>query len=1108
MNSVCYFYEQTTLLKRLKRQKKTPDELPQSLRFAHLNPRIAAFLRQQERARARAAETGEGGDENTPRAYGEGGEGAEIINLRDLKGGLGRSDFFLPDIKDGSFSLPLLRATLFDSNSNDGEEFTQKHLYQEATFAAPMLLIQLARILYLFENEHLDLPRELVNLLLCGWKELIQEAQYTYREWQSQAYLEKAMNQQEAAELEKEKEKERESKEAEAGEDADSDKKKKKKKKGDEDDGDAKDGKNKVVDTKEGAPAILQYRRESRASLMSVSQKPKTRLERFKSMHRLDASESRTDGRKGSFRKGLGVDLMSVTTESPSEAATSREHREQPSFLQTINFTLSSKLAEDKGWIIHADEKDDLERQTVIEWARQRLQLAMKQSQEDLAKAKDLGSDKPLVNRYYGDAKREAMMKYTIKKTTSTKSGTAANRLIPPKVPINTESDSWQKFVTSLPDGTTTVYYPSGRMAICYSRSGEGKPGHYTLIYKDNPDMEMIGLFTPTGAGILYHDNGKARFLSTDKGGMMLEPDGHVAKRWEWPVPHQKLQVTIVIQLNEQMTFRCINHQQMQVLFASQKETTKLNIGSTYGATEPKTPEEWGCLVTGEEFQSKAAKEYSKPPPPKKKPEKDKKSLRFRSNKNKSKDNNLAELQKLLEIPEKHEYDIPASKDLARLQRKIKNLAEDWMEHYRIAVGISSPHLRTLSSVPKYRKHRNIQSAKSVPGTLPSTSDPNYRQQAGSPLPEAKLSIRAASAHPTAGFHNKRPFSTMSTASRSMSHASEKKNVRIEIDGVPTDISKSPTPVTLSVASGSMKSPRATSTTVERPTLTPYQKGCPVSLRAEMLGEVNQVCKCNRHKMPFISDLEYDTFITDYVPKQQLIVIAVVSTLHPEVNEESDAMLTKMYENKNKNRTRPCYESRHDRFRVLNYDMATAVELTEHYKPLLLRRHNAVPGMFLIYMAGKLMFADSIFNGYGTAKKDFRAQLLKTEQNFLAARYLPSDFRFTPSRGRSGPRSAWGGQIGGTGVDNRAKSGLPNEKESDSNLSRSSSSSASSLTSKDVLPSFRQVPQPRSDSAAEFLTVSLSHGSYLYKESLRHSAPPLQNRPRQTVDFRKMESVK
>lgn len=286
MNSNLYFFDQKLLGRHKKRLKKTPEELPQSLRFAHLNPRIAAFLRQQEKARVRG---GEGGD-HTPKE-GEGViDGVNVINLRDLKGGIGKAEgLYLPDIKDGNFSLPLLKSGYFDSNSNDGEEFTQRHLYQEANFTAPMLLTHLARILYLFHNEHLDLPRELVNLLLSSWQELISEAQYVTREWQSQAYQEKAMNKLEEEEREKEREKEQKERENKEAENEEADKKKKRKKKEEGEEG--RDGKKGAVDAVDGVAAASNHRRESKAaSIVNAPQKTKPRLERQKSisMHKVD----------------------------------------------------------------------------------------------------------------------------------------------------------------------------------------------------------------------------------------------------------------------------------------------------------------------------------------------------------------------------------------------------------------------------------------------------------------------------------------------------------------------------------------------------------------------------------------------------------------------------------------------------------------------------------------------------------------------------------------------------------------------------------------------------------------------------------------------------
>ena len=59
-------------------------------------------------------------------------------------------------------------------------------------------------------------------------------------------------------------------------------------------------------------------------------------------------------------------------------------------------------------------------------------------------------------------------------------------------------------------------------------------------------------------------------------------------------------------------------------------------------------------------------------------------------------------------------------------------------------------------------------------------------------------------------------------------------------------------------------------------------------------------------------------------------------------------MLNEIYQNQNRNRTRPCVQSRSDMFRVFKYDINTAAEMSDHTQPLLLTRHNVVPGMFLV----------------------------------------------------------------------------------------------------------------------------------------------------------------
>ncbi|KAE8615386.1 hypothetical protein XENTR_v10008502 [Xenopus tropicalis] len=87
-------------------------------------------------------------------------------------------------------------------------------------------------------------------------------------------------------------------------------------------------------------------------------------------------------------------------------------------------------------------------------------------------------------------------------------------------------------------------------------------------------------------------------------------------------------------------------------------------------------------------------------------------------------------------------------------------------------------------------------------------------------------------------------------------------------------------------------------------------------------------------------------------------------------------------------------KSRLDSFRLLKYDINSCTELTESKVPLLLQRHSVAPGMFLMYIRGKLLFANYIFNGYSRSVKDLQKQIVKTRSDYQMGYSLPSDFKF------------------------------------------------------------------------------------------------------------------
>ena len=86
-------------------------------------------------------------------------------------------------------------------------------------------------------------------------------------------------------------------------------------------------------------------------------------------------------------------------------------------------------------------------------------------------------------------------------------------------------------FVILFNDGTGTVYYPSGRVAISVSATGElrtlavyvvelflaqcwssAEPGKFTYIVQDDSDESNVrGVFDPYGVASTYYSSGKLR---------------------------------------------------------------------------------------------------------------------------------------------------------------------------------------------------------------------------------------------------------------------------------------------------------------------------------------------------------------------------------------------------------------------------------------------------------------------------------------------------------------------------------------------------------------------------------------------------------------------
>lgn len=155
MGSDLYFYEQCETHKIPRRYRKLPEELPESLRFAHLNPKVAALLASKERAQKV--------DSDDP--FGD---------------GLGKKSL-LPDINAAFQSV----RNQFDSALSNDED-SQRYLFEEAKLSATTILHQLALIIYRYEDLYKLIPKSLEYHLMSGYNEFTTDIVVVPREWQTQ----------------------------------------------------------------------------------------------------------------------------------------------------------------------------------------------------------------------------------------------------------------------------------------------------------------------------------------------------------------------------------------------------------------------------------------------------------------------------------------------------------------------------------------------------------------------------------------------------------------------------------------------------------------------------------------------------------------------------------------------------------------------------------------------------------------------------------------------------------------------------------------------------------------------------------------------------------
>ncbi|XP_047451871.1 uncharacterized protein C3orf20-like isoform X3 [Mugil cephalus] len=629
----------------------------------------------------------------------------------------------------------------------------------------------------------------------------------------------------------------------------------------------------------------------------------------------------------------------------------------------TASFSISSGSCKDPGWIIQPKQPcpDEPQRISLCQWVVKRLQAAGNPEKPQTAE-QDL--NKLLLLRHYGDAK--ARLK---DRSRQVQPPALVNGM--PQIPqVKQRNQVQHKLHYRISDGSSFIYYPSGCVAVCQSHSGLPRGGFYTNVFSDGDCPVILATITAFGRGAATHPLSSTITTVWDQdGGFICDHDGNITKEWSWQ-NDLTARDKIVIQLSDEISVRLFSGTSAVLSFRCDSESVQLPLPSLSNIHQSDGNFSQLCLQTEGKFTSDFAQDLllvrkTKYPADvlesKRNPTLTPVSVRSQE-----------VLQMVRDVEGPEDPSAPwrrggcAGRELKRLQQRVRNAVEDWLDYYRVAIGIKCRDaVRMPDAPPRTRARREVQSAALPSLNPPERADakPAQAEEGGDELQELHRHLSASPERP------------------------------------PVPPVKLPRSVILPSSPESQTSTAAHIPAVASFTPSVPLTVCPALLRAALLGERQwRRCCCSTALMPVVTDLEYDAFVTGQPPhSHQILVVCVTPPSQPAstCTVQSQDELEELYRRRNKHRSMPCTQCQMDSFRLVRYEMSMEKDSCGFKNILLQQRHNAGPGMVLMYIRGTLLFVGYMFSAHSCSARDLQQQISRTRADYRLGLSLPKDYKFS-----------------------------------------------------------------------------------------------------------------
>ncbi|KAM5154422.1 glutamate-rich protein 6 [Callospermophilus lateralis] len=210
----------------------------------------------------------------------------------------------------------------------------------------------------------------------------------------------------------------------------------------------------------------------------------------------------------------------------------------------------------------------------------------------------DIPKPKPIVERL-----SDFYLKYTNISILCCDSRKACGKVVTSEL-LERHYKNGRKFLTSFPDGTTQIFYPSGNLAIIQVPNKIN--GFTCIIQEDVPtNPAILALLDSSGRSSCYHPNGNVWVFINLLGGQYSDQAGNRIRVWNWsrsvtssPLASFK---PVFLALNHHVGIRILEQDKVSITFLAMGQQARISVGTKVKVALPEEiPVLW--YVSGEDL--------------------------------------------------------------------------------------------------------------------------------------------------------------------------------------------------------------------------------------------------------------------------------------------------------------------------------------------------------------------------------------------------------------------------------------------------------------------------------------------------------------------------